>query len=355
MGKSNQRLSLSMHWEGPRKTGQGFKPDSGNLTVRDYRGASENVRHGGNVKPPRERKSGSANPHLQRGASDFYPNATPSSGACSSSDSVDLPLARTACVAAFNLLARTAVTGSYCNSSWSLRSSPPGGRQAKSILGTCPVWTASPPWRGAKINLAGGLGERYQLRGLLDGSRLRAMAEAVGRPEGRQKCVTASVAENVGSNGNRHIAKPNCRWSITTKAFASEPTLEKLSWPARPKAKAGCNASPIWPAANLSSRNRTDPKLSKNSRSCKTGSRKRRPNFRRRQEQAQRAAAARARAIGRSCRTSPNFFTLTALPYFLPKWTYPRVSLLLPKDHGYNGHNEIDHCERYKPKNNCLG
>jgi hypothetical protein len=31
---------------------QGFKPDSGNLTVRHYRGASRNVRHGEIVNPP---------------------------------------------------------------------------------------------------------------------------------------------------------------------------------------------------------------------------------------------------------------------------------------------------------------
>jgi hypothetical protein len=49
------------------------------------------------------------------------------------------------------------------------------------------------------------------------------------------------------------------------------------------------------------------------------------------------------------------FFTPPALPYFLPKWTYPRVSLFLPKDHGYNGYGEINHCEQYKPKHNCLG
>ena len=59
---TNQRLSLSTTWEGLRLICRGFKPDSGNLTVRDYRGASENVRHGGNVNPPRNRKSGSGNP-----------------------------------------------------------------------------------------------------------------------------------------------------------------------------------------------------------------------------------------------------------------------------------------------------
>jgi hypothetical protein len=59
---TNQRLNLSKLWEGLRRICQGFKPDSVNLTVRDYRGASENVRHGGNVNPPRNRKSGSGNP-----------------------------------------------------------------------------------------------------------------------------------------------------------------------------------------------------------------------------------------------------------------------------------------------------
>jgi hypothetical protein len=59
---TNQRLSLSAPREGPWKIGQGFKPDSGNLTVRDYRGASGNVRHGENVNPARDRKSGSGNP-----------------------------------------------------------------------------------------------------------------------------------------------------------------------------------------------------------------------------------------------------------------------------------------------------
>jgi len=59
---TNQRLSLPKPWEGPRKLGQGFKPDSGNLTVRDYRGASGNVRHGGNVTPSCNRKSRNGNP-----------------------------------------------------------------------------------------------------------------------------------------------------------------------------------------------------------------------------------------------------------------------------------------------------
>ena len=71
---TNQRLNLSKPWEGLRKTCQGFKPDSGNLTVRDYRGASENVRHGETVNPPAIERAGAVTPHLQRGASDFYPS-----------------------------------------------------------------------------------------------------------------------------------------------------------------------------------------------------------------------------------------------------------------------------------------
>jgi hypothetical protein len=59
---TNQRLNLSKLWEGLRKTCQGFKPDSVNLTVRDYRGASENVRHGETVNPSLNRKSGNGNP-----------------------------------------------------------------------------------------------------------------------------------------------------------------------------------------------------------------------------------------------------------------------------------------------------
>ena len=58
----DQRLSLSMPWEGPRKIGQGFKPDPGNLAVRHYRGASRNVRHGETVTPSCNRKSGNGNP-----------------------------------------------------------------------------------------------------------------------------------------------------------------------------------------------------------------------------------------------------------------------------------------------------
>src|SRR5262249_53578135 len=65
---TNQRLSLSKPWEGLRRTCRGFEPDSGNLTVRDYRGASRNVRHGEIVTPSRDRKSGNGNPFTYSGA-----------------------------------------------------------------------------------------------------------------------------------------------------------------------------------------------------------------------------------------------------------------------------------------------
>jgi hypothetical protein len=70
---TNQRLNLSKPWEGTRRTRQGLEPDPGNLAVRDFRGASRNVRHGETVNPPCNRKSRIGNP-LQRGALDLYPN-----------------------------------------------------------------------------------------------------------------------------------------------------------------------------------------------------------------------------------------------------------------------------------------
>ena len=59
---TDQRLNLSKLWEGPRKKCQGFKPDPGDPAVRDYRGASGNVSHGGNVHPSCNRKSRKWNP-----------------------------------------------------------------------------------------------------------------------------------------------------------------------------------------------------------------------------------------------------------------------------------------------------
>jgi hypothetical protein len=71
---TNQRLNLSKLWEGSRRTCQGLKPDSGNPTVRHFRGASRNVRYGETVNPPAIERAGPETPHLQRGALDLYPN-----------------------------------------------------------------------------------------------------------------------------------------------------------------------------------------------------------------------------------------------------------------------------------------
>src|SRR6516225_10280480 len=59
---TDQRLNLSKPWEGLRKTCQGFKPDPGNLAVRDYRGASGIVSHGEDGNPSGNRKSRNGNP-----------------------------------------------------------------------------------------------------------------------------------------------------------------------------------------------------------------------------------------------------------------------------------------------------
>ena len=71
---TNQRLNLSKSREGPQRTCQGLEPDPGNLAVRDFRGASRNVRHGETVNPPAIERAGPETPHLQRGALDLYPN-----------------------------------------------------------------------------------------------------------------------------------------------------------------------------------------------------------------------------------------------------------------------------------------
>jgi hypothetical protein len=68
---TDQRLNLSKLWEGPRRKCQGFKPDPGNPAVRDYRGASGNVSHGGNVHPSCNRKSGNGNPPPTAGRARF--------------------------------------------------------------------------------------------------------------------------------------------------------------------------------------------------------------------------------------------------------------------------------------------
>src|ERR1700694_5738473 len=55
----------------PWEESQGFKPDPGNLAVRDYRGASGNVSHGGTVNPSCNRKSRSGNPSPTAGRARF--------------------------------------------------------------------------------------------------------------------------------------------------------------------------------------------------------------------------------------------------------------------------------------------
>ena len=55
----------------PSEESQGFKPDPGNLAVRDYRGASGNVSHGGTVNPSCNRKSRNGNPSPTAGRARF--------------------------------------------------------------------------------------------------------------------------------------------------------------------------------------------------------------------------------------------------------------------------------------------
>src|SRR4029077_17816489 len=58
-------------WEDLRMTSQGFKPGSGNPTVRHYRGALGNVRHGETETPSCNRKSGNGNPSPTAGRAQF--------------------------------------------------------------------------------------------------------------------------------------------------------------------------------------------------------------------------------------------------------------------------------------------
>jgi hypothetical protein len=71
---THQRLSLSKPgkvYGGHAKASNRY---SGNPTVRHYRGASGNVRHGETVNPPAIERAETETPHLQRGAPDFYPD-----------------------------------------------------------------------------------------------------------------------------------------------------------------------------------------------------------------------------------------------------------------------------------------
>src|SRR5262245_61234284 len=72
-GKGVCEPALKPHrrWEGLWKKGQGFKPDLGNPAVRDYRGATGNVSHGGTVNPSCNRKSRNGNPSPTAGRARF--------------------------------------------------------------------------------------------------------------------------------------------------------------------------------------------------------------------------------------------------------------------------------------------
>ena len=60
-GACEPALNPRRRWEDPRKKGQGFKPDSGNPTVRLSGGLGKRG-HGGNEIPSRNRKGGNGNP-----------------------------------------------------------------------------------------------------------------------------------------------------------------------------------------------------------------------------------------------------------------------------------------------------
>jgi hypothetical protein len=62
--------------ERPTGESQGFKPDPGNLAVRDYRGASENVTLVEMCSHLATERAGMGTLHLTVGASEFYPNGT---------------------------------------------------------------------------------------------------------------------------------------------------------------------------------------------------------------------------------------------------------------------------------------
>src|SRR4029077_11504953 len=61
-------------WEDPQRKSQGFKLDSGDPTVQDYRGASGNVAMVELGTPPCNRKSEDGNSPPKAGALELYPN-----------------------------------------------------------------------------------------------------------------------------------------------------------------------------------------------------------------------------------------------------------------------------------------
>src|ERR1700680_3574868 len=66
-------LNLS-HLGRPTEESRGFKPDPGNLAVRDYRGASGNAAMVGMCTQPAIERARLETPHLKRGAPEFYPS-----------------------------------------------------------------------------------------------------------------------------------------------------------------------------------------------------------------------------------------------------------------------------------------
>ena len=72
---ANRRLNLAEVGKAQgRKYSRDSEPDLGKPAVRDYRGASGNVAHGGNVNPSRNRKSENGKPPPTAGAPKLYPN-----------------------------------------------------------------------------------------------------------------------------------------------------------------------------------------------------------------------------------------------------------------------------------------
>src|SRR6476646_2811205 len=106
---TNQRLNLSKPWEDLRMTSQGFKPGSGNPTVRHYRGHWETYAMVRLRPHPAIERAGTETPHLQRGAPNFYPNRRHHSKPDPRLDPTRLPLAE---VAPFD--ERSVVSQKYC-------------------------------------------------------------------------------------------------------------------------------------------------------------------------------------------------------------------------------------------------
>jgi hypothetical protein len=98
---THQRLNLSKPWEGPRRICQDFKPYSGDPTVRHYRGASGNVRHGEIVTPSRDRKSENGNPSPTAGRARILSRR--SSRQCRESSRVGVPVPPIACLQAVSI------------------------------------------------------------------------------------------------------------------------------------------------------------------------------------------------------------------------------------------------------------